>query len=96
MSKPLLRPKMPELDSLRGIACLAVLFYHGISGYISPSATGIKHWLYVSTHGGFRGVYLFFVLSGLLITVILLDSRERPDYFSRFYKRRVLQILPPY
>jgi len=87
---------MPELNSLRGLACLAVLFFHGLWWYIPHNATGLAHWLALGTSDGFRGVNLFFVLSGLLITGLLLDSRERPDYFKRFYKRRALRILPPY
>src|SRR5882757_9309851 len=96
MSKPLLRPVMPELHSLRGIACLAVLFFHGLSVYIPETATGAAGILRDLTSGGHYGVNLFFVLSGLLITNILLNERERPDYFPRFYKRRVLRILPPF
>lgn len=87
---------MPELNTLRGLACLAVLFFHGLWWYIPASATGIEHWLARITANGFRGVNLFFVLSGMLITGILRDSRERPDYFQRFYKRRALRILPAY
>ena len=94
--KPLLRPMMPELNTLRGLACLAVLCYHGFWWYIPEGATGIERWLAIGTSGGFRGVSLFFVLSGFLITGILLDSMQRLDYFVRFYKRRALRILPAY
>ena len=87
---------MPELNTLRGLACLAVLCYHGFWWYIPESATGVERWLAIGTSGGFRGVSLFFVLSGFLITGILLDSMQRRDFFVRFYKRRALRILPAY
>jgi peptidoglycan/LPS O-acetylase OafA/YrhL len=96
IAKPLLRPMMPELNSLRGLACLAVLLFHGLCWYIPESATGPEAWLRTGTQGGYRGVNLFFVLSGLLITNILLNSKSQPDYFTRFYKRRALRILPAY
>ncbi len=88
---------MPELDSLRGIAVLAVLFFHGF--YFSSGAArfhGAERWFLLTTAPGWMGVNLFFVLSGFLITGILVDGRHRPDYYRNFYIRRALRILPAY
>lgn len=92
---PIIRPKMPELDSVRGIAILMVLLYHGF--YWSNGLEGFSGLLrtFVDiTRLGWLGVNLFFVLSGFLITGILLDSKADGDYFRRFYVRRALRILP--
>jgi len=88
---------MPELDTLRGIAVMGVVFTHGFAwqyaGYaLSPWAKAFI----AATEPGWLGVNLFFVLSGFLITGILLDCRNRPDFYRRFYTRRALRILPPY
>lgn len=80
---------MPELDGLRGLAVLGVVFYH-----CYPRFEGTP--LYYASLWGWAGVNLFFVLSGFLITSILLESREKPRYFHNFYGRRALRILPVY
>ena len=80
---------LPELDGLRGLAVLGVLFYH-----CHPRLEGTP--IYYASLWGWAGVNLFFVLSGFLITSILLESRERPLYFRNFYGRRALRIWPVY
>ena len=94
---PLIRPVMPELDSVRGIAITGVLLLHGFFWqYSGFHLSGLPRLFLLATQPGGLGVNLFFVLSGFLITGILLDSREKPQYFRRFYTRRALRILPAY
>src|SRR5947209_8031127 len=79
---------IPELDGLRGIAILLVVAFHTPvnAGPIVNAVQGL----------GWTGVDLFFVLSGFLITGILLDAAPGPGVLSRFYIRRCLRIFPLY
>jgi peptidoglycan/LPS O-acetylase OafA/YrhL len=83
--------RITELDGLRGLAILLVLYYHYVQS--SPLLPG-----FVAAAGRltWSGVDLFFVLSGFLIGGILLDARESPNYFKAFYVRRAYRILPIY
>jgi peptidoglycan/LPS O-acetylase OafA/YrhL len=79
--------RLPGLDGLRGIAILAVMAYHTRDA----GERGQSLWSL-----GYLGVDLFFVLSGFLITGILLDSRGQLGAARAFYVRRVLRIVPIY
>jgi peptidoglycan/LPS O-acetylase OafA/YrhL len=79
----------PILDAIRGLAILLVLLFH--SGLTSANATFQK-----LIWQGWVGVDLFFVLSGFLITGILLDTRLKKHSLRHFYARRFLRIFPLY
>jgi peptidoglycan/LPS O-acetylase OafA/YrhL len=80
---------IPQLDVLRGIAVLDVMLYHITD--IAPSLH-----LRPLFRLGYTGVDLFFVLSGFLITGILVRTRDNEGYFTNFYARRILRIWPLY
>ena len=89
---------MPGLDLLRGMAILAVVFFHRFY-YVAPAVpwhNRLAATLFHLTSFGWTGVNLFFTLSGFLITGNLIDSEAAPNYYSRFYIRRALRILPAY
>jgi len=79
---------IPQFDGLRGIAILIVLLAHLTYLEGIGFAQLFKY--------GRTGVDLFFVLSGFLITGILLDTKGLPGYFKNFYARRALRIWPAY
>ena len=81
-----------RLDVTRGIAVLLVVVFHTARIYQEP---GLMNTLWTAlTNSVWCGVDLFFVLSGFLITGILLDSRHHEKYFINFYARRSLRIFP--
>src|SRR6202451_3205907 len=70
----------PDIDGLRAIAVLAVIGFHAFPAWV---------------RGGFVGVDVFFVISGYLISTILLAGMERGSFrFSQFYMRRIRRIFP--
>ena len=73
--------RLPGLDGLRGIAVLAVIIYHADVSMLV---------------GGFLGVDVFFVLSGFLITALLIDELTRNNTVdrARFYMRRIRRLMP--
>jgi peptidoglycan/LPS O-acetylase OafA/YrhL len=91
------RGYLPQLDALRFFAILGVLMAHEWQAEPLP-------WIFGGLGLGFLGVRLFFVLSGFLITGILLECRNRAERWSqrrsvlmgKFYARRFLRIYPLY
>ena len=84
---------IPALDGLRGIAIVMVMLHHFT--LYRPDA-GIDALIGDLLFFCWTGVDLFFVLSGFLITGILLDTRANERYFRTFYARRTLRIFPLY
>ena len=78
----------PALDGLRGVAILAVLGHH-VGVLLLPDSWGPN-----VLPAGFLGVDLFFVLSGFLITTLLLERVAEPSRIRRFYLRRALRLFP--
>ena len=74
-------PYMPGLDGMRALAVVAVMIYHANSDWLP---------------GGFLGVEMFFVISGYLITLLLIAERERSYRISlkQFWIRRARRLLP--
>ncbi|MGY2363456.1 acyltransferase family protein [Pseudomonas azotoformans] len=80
-SKPFVHPAYrPDIDGLRALAVLSVVFYHAFPEVLT---------------GGFTGVDVFFVISGYLISIIIFKNLDA-DKFSLldFYARRVRRIFP--
>ena len=80
-----------DIDGLKGIAILAVVFYHLFD--LLKSAHFTESTLF---DGGFLGVDIFFVISGFLITSSVFYKLSNNDFsLLSFYKRRFLRIVPP-
>jgi peptidoglycan/LPS O-acetylase OafA/YrhL len=93
---------IPVLDGVRGLAILAVLAFH-LNEHVQyqllhnrVAEDAVTRSVLAISDYGWIGVDLFFVLSGFLITGILVDSRQSLNYYRAFYSRRTLRIVPLY
>lgn len=85
---------LPALDGVRGVAVALVMWYHTTVWQLPADAAAFDvAWAKIAK-SGWMGVDLFFVLSGFLITGILLDSKGSPHFVRNFYGRRALRIFP--
>lgn len=96
---PQVRPdalRLPGVDGLRGVAVLMVLVTHFCADFYGLGPTRWDNFFQIGTQALGTGVDLFFVISGFLITSILMSTREDPKFFRNFYMRRGLRIFPLY
>jgi peptidoglycan/LPS O-acetylase OafA/YrhL len=84
---------VPELDGVRGFALVMVMAYHCLYFETTGPISGFIEFL---RSYGWVALDLFFVLSGYLISGILLDMRDTRHRIRNFYARRALRILPLY
>lgn len=87
-----------NLDGLRGIAAFSVVIFHFFGSHGRELTKNLSNIQFYSAKTEIlqHGVTLFFVLSGFVITRILLNTKSNSNYFGRFYKRRALRIFPLY
>jgi peptidoglycan/LPS O-acetylase OafA/YrhL len=90
------KPRIPELDGIRGLAILLVLIWHYLASPLLLTSDRTSKFVGRMMMQTWSGVDLFFVLSGFLIGGILLDARGSQTFFSTFYIRRFFRILPIY
>jgi peptidoglycan/LPS O-acetylase OafA/YrhL len=90
--------RLPQLDGIRGVAVLTIVWWHYFNsqaGVSQASPSWLKH-VWQATSLAWSGVDLFFVLSGFLITGILIDESRARNILPVFYLRRAARILPLY
>ena len=85
---------IPALDGIRGIAALMIMFFHFFQNLQTQNSSYFL--IKKLSIFGQTGVSLFFVLSGFLITRILVNSKRGNNYFKNFYLKRIFRIFPLY
>jgi peptidoglycan/LPS O-acetylase OafA/YrhL len=86
--------RIPSLDGLRALSIFLVMALHALQRYSSTHSVAT---VWYGIFNGDAGVYIFFVISGYLITRILLNEHQKRGSISLrgFYLRRAMRILPP-
>ena len=84
INQPATRNYFPALDGLRGLACIMVVTYH------------LFPFFHKYLFFGWMSMDIFFVLSGYLITDILMKTYGEKNYLRNFYVRRLLRVFPLY
>lgn len=96
------KERFPFIDGMRGIAILLVIFHHGFYNFQMPilihssALQGIEKLLYIIARNGYWGVHFFFIISGFLITGLLMGFIVNKLDLARFYNRRIFKIIPHY
>ena len=94
VTKPQSKSRIHEIDGLRGVAILSIIFLHWIIQPLSPLISELSVIKILDLFA--YGVDLFFVISGFLIGGILLKVGKKPSGITVFYVRRILRIWPLY
>ncbi len=92
------------LDAIRGISALAVVFYHSLPNQTptrdfvtaNPTVASLPEWIFYIFTCGYLGVPVFFLISGYCICAAAAGHVEKGYPASRFFKRRLIRIYPPY
>ena len=93
---PVATKRIPELDGLRGVAIIMVVAFHYVYNQLTEPSGTLERAVSTLTSFGWVGVDLFFVLSGFLIGGILMRTKSSANFFSTFYFRRLVRIVPNY
>ena len=79
----------PDIDCLRAIAVISVIIFHAEFTFLFNETN------YILLRGGFLGVDIFYVISGYLITYLIIEKEKKASFtFSNFYERRARRLLP--
>jgi peptidoglycan/LPS O-acetylase OafA/YrhL len=97
VNKEIARNRVRELDGLRGIAVLLIVFWHYVFSLIhNPAPDTFLSYAKIVGRYTWTAVDLFFVLSGFLIGTICIKKCQSKNFLKIFFAKRCLRILPPY